>query len=105
MNLEALHRKLIKVAQATPPGDQVPYAFEKRILARLAERRAADLAGTWARALWRSAAACVAVMLVLGVWSFAASDRSTATTGSTENFDQQFENALLAGIDQSEEIW
>ena len=37
MNLAELERKLIAAARANPPSDRVPYAFEKRIMARLAE--------------------------------------------------------------------
>ena len=38
MNLAELERKLIAAARANPPSDRVPYAFEKRIMARLAAR-------------------------------------------------------------------
>ena len=58
MNLAELERKLIAAARANPPGDQVPYAFEKRILAHLATRPVADGWELWARALWRAAALC-----------------------------------------------
>ena len=50
MNLAELERKLIAAARANPPGDQVPYAFEKRILAHLATRPVADGWELWARA-------------------------------------------------------
>ena len=56
MNLAELERKLIAAARANPPSDRVPYAFEKRIMARLAARPVADGWALWARALWRAAA-------------------------------------------------
>ena len=58
MNIVELQRKLIAVARANPPGDRVPYAFEKRVMACLAARRALDRGAFWVRALWRGAAAC-----------------------------------------------
>ncbi len=70
MNLAELERKLIAAARANPPSDRVPYAFEKRILARLPARPLADGWELWGRALWRAAAPCVAIMLLLGAWSF-----------------------------------
>ena len=76
MNLAELERKLIAAARANPPSDRVPYAFEKRIMARLAARPMADDWELWARALWRAAAPCVAIMVLLGAWSFFAPQRS-----------------------------
>jgi len=72
MNLAQLERKLIAAGRAQPPDGRVPYAFEKRILARLAGRSVADRWELWARALWRAAAACAAITLLLGAWSFLA---------------------------------
>ena len=42
MNLAELQKKLIAAARADVPGDQVPYAFEKRVMALLASRVAPD---------------------------------------------------------------
>jgi hypothetical protein len=96
MNLAELERKLIATARNNPPGDHVPYAFEKRILARLTERPPMDLSGHWARALWRAAASCVAVTMLLAAWSFL----SPAERNSSKDLSQQFENTLLAAVDQ-----
>jgi len=90
LNLAELNRKLIAAARANPPSDQVPYAFEKRIIARLKAPVA-----LWSRALWRAAAPCVAVMLLLSAWSvFAPGAHSPAT-----DLSQDFENTLLAAAD------
>ena len=64
MNLETLRQQLLFIAHAHPPTDRVPYAFEKRILARLAQSPVLDLSALWARALWRAAAPCVALTLL-----------------------------------------
>ncbi len=98
MNLEQLQQKLIAAARNNPPGDHVPYAFEKRIIARLASRPVPDRWAQWAGALWRGAAACVAITLLFSAWSF----YSKTTAGPSTDLSQQFENTLLAGIDQDQ---
>jgi len=103
MNLEGLQRKLLSAARANPPGDRVPYAFEKRILARLKESTSVDVAALWARALWRAAAPCVAVTLLLGIWSFIG--RSHAAPKDNDEFAQHFEQTMLAAVNETEEAW
>jgi hypothetical protein len=98
MNLAELERKLIATARANPPIDRVPYAFEKRIMARLAARPVADDWALWARALWRAATPCVAIMLLLGAWSFFSSQSSTSAT----DVSQELEKTLLAAADQDQ---
>src|SRR5258707_13669391 len=94
MNLAELHRKFITAARAHPPSDQVPYAFEKRIMARLRSRPVLDEWALWARALWRAAAPCVAVMLLLSAWSFLAPGNTSGT-----DLPQAFDNTVLAAAD------
>lgn len=94
MNLVELERKLLAAARAHPPGGRVPYAFEKRIMARLGERPTADVSAFWARALWRAAVSCLAVVLLLSAWSVLAPARNSP------DFSQQFESTVLAAVDQ-----
>jgi hypothetical protein len=104
MNLAQLERKLIAAARANTPSDRVPYAFEKRIMARLAAQPARDEWALWARALWRAAAPCVAIMLLLGAWSFF----TPPSSPPTNDLAQQLENTLLAAVDQeqtTDSIW
>jgi hypothetical protein len=104
MNLAQLERKLIAAARANPPSDRVPYAFEKRIMARLAARPVVDDWALWAHALWRAAAPCVAIMLLLAAWSFYASRSSAPAT----DVSQELEQTLLAAVDQdqaTDSIW
>ena len=98
MNLTQLERKLIAAARANPPSDRVPYAFEKRIMARLAARPIMDDWALWARALWRAAAPCVAIMLLLGAWSLFAPQHSTPAN----DLSQDLEQTLLAAVDQDQ---
>ena len=69
MNLAELQKKLIAAARTNVPGDQVPYAFEKRITALLASRVAPDNLTLWVHGLWRAAVSCVAIALLLGAWA------------------------------------
>ena len=68
-NLAELHRKLIATARGIPADDRVPYAFEKRVMARLRASAPMDVLAAWSRALWRGAISCVVVTLLAGVWA------------------------------------
>jgi hypothetical protein len=96
MDLDKLHKKLITAAKATAPSDQVPYAFEKRIMARLTAPLAVDVWAVWGRWLWRAVTPCMSVMAGLGVWV-------VATTHPIEpespNLEQAIENTLLSSDD------
>jgi hypothetical protein len=93
MNLPELQRKLIAAARANPPADTVPYAFEKRILARLAAPPVFDPWGLWARGLSRAAAFCVLGALLCGAYSF------FAPVPNTDTLAQDVETALFAAVD------
>lgn len=97
MNIAELQKKLIAAARANAPGDEVPYAFEKRVTALLATRVAPDNLNLWVTGLWRAAVSCVAISLLLGAWAFF----SPATTAN--DLSQNFENTLLASVDQSDQ--
>jgi hypothetical protein len=99
MNHLELQRKLIAAARAHAPGDHVPYAFEKRVMALLASRGALDYFAFWARGLWRAAASCVAIALLLGAWVFF----SPAASATSADLSQSFESTLLASINPGDE--
>jgi anti-sigma-K factor RskA len=101
MNLVELQKKLLAAARAHPPGDAVPYAFEKRIVARLRARPAEDAGLWWGRALWRAAGACVAVSFLLGVWTYLPSNAAASST----SFSQDLEQTMLAAVDDADETW
>jgi hypothetical protein len=96
MRLAELEKKLIAAARAHPPSDQVPYVFEKRVMAGIASRPMADAWAQWAHELWRSAVACLAFMLLLGTISVFAPKSNTPAPG---DFSQEFEKTLLAALD------
>jgi len=98
MNLAELERKLIAAARSRPVSEAVPYAFEQRIMAHLRTRPTMDDWSLWARALWRAAGPCVGIMLLLGTWSFLAPVSATPAT----DLSQEFENTVLAAVDQEQ---
>ncbi len=84
-------------ARGQAADERVPYAFEKRVMARLKGSSAPDQWGLWANALWRGAAPCLALMLFLSAWSVLAPG---STNGSTGDLGQDFERTVLAAADQ-----
>ena len=104
MNTEELRKKLLAAARANSPGEHVPLAFEKRVLAHLTAKPALNITALWARALWRAAVPCVAVTVLLGAFSFMPTSTTTNSTNE-EDLSQTFEQTLLASSDQQEELW
>ena len=97
MNPAELQRKLIAAARANPPGDGVPYVFEKRVMALLAARLTNGHPVLWVRGLWQAAVSCVAIALMIGAWALF----NPATNGNAVDLSQSFESTLLAAVDQS----
>jgi len=98
MNTTELQRKLIAAARTENPSDQVPYAFEKRIMARLQHAAVIDTCAAWAAALWRAAVPCVGITLALTAWAFFA----TGPSSSTNDLSQDLDNTLLAAAVQDQ---
>jgi len=101
MNLTILEQKLIAAARHHPPGDQVPYAFERRIMARLAATHPLDGWALWGQALWRSAVSCMAMTLLCGAVLWCLEWRERRHT----DFSQQFETAVYLAAGQADESW
>ena len=100
MNLDELQKKLLAAARQNPPGDQVPYAFERRIMARLACTPCLDEWMAWVRPLWFGAGVCAAVAVFLSVWSF----EPDADQDLSAYFSQDIEQTILAPED-AENLW
>jgi hypothetical protein len=101
MNIAELQKKLLASARANPPSDDVPYAFEQRILAVLPSKPAFDILATWNRTLWQAAAPCVAVMLLLGAWTRFAQHKDSPL----ETLAADLESSLYLPFDNSTETW
>ena len=94
MNRQLLYEKLIRAARHYSPASQVPYAFEKRVMAHLGP----PLRDEWtsiARALCWSAGACCAIALGISIWVFG----FDAGRDSPGTFSSELEQTILASID------
>lgn len=90
-------QKLLAVARSIPPDNRVPYAFEKRIMACVAELAVlADPWAFWERGLVRAAGLCVVVTLLFAGVSFFVPARTAQLT-----LPQAVAQTLLAGVDTS----
>ena len=98
MNLAELQKKLTAAARLQKPDDRVPYVFEKRIMALIAERAVASGRMLWARGLWRAAVSCVVVAMVCGTVALFTPD----SYDGGNDLSQDFENTLLASVDQDD---
>jgi len=98
MNVNELQKKLIAAARVGAPDDRVPYAFEKRIMALIPAVPRTDSAALWVRGLWQAAVSCVAVAMLCGAWSFL-----SPAANSSDDLSQNFENTLLASVDQGDQ--
>jgi len=96
MKVDQLKHKLIAAARANPPADAVPYAFETRIMTRLDQLSPLDHWADWSQALWRAAAPCVAVAVLLGVWTAFSPDRAQVSM----DLSQQLENTVFVAVTQ-----
>lgn len=102
MNLNQLRDKLIAVAKKNSPGDHVPYAFEKRIMNRIATVPAPNPWALWAGPMWRAAISCMAITLLCAAWSLSMNRQAD----SQESFSQSFEAAVTAPPSQhAEDAW
>ena len=103
MKLDQLNQKLIAAARRNPPGDHVPYAFEKRIMAHLAGSPKPDTLGFWAQALFRAAIATAAITLLLGVGTtYLSTPKTPAGATAGAELSQEFQETLLASVDFNE---
>ena len=99
MNLTELQNKLLAAARRNPPDSQVPCAFEKRIMARLAAAPKPSEWLAWTRALWFGAAACVAVAVLASVWPVRTID------DDDDSFSAGVEQNILASVDDFDNVW
>jgi len=65
-------------------------------VARLPTRAASDFCSVWAAALWRAAAPCAAIMLLLGAWSWTG---QTPLPQVGSDWSQDFDNTVMAAAE------
>ena len=101
MNLDKLQQKLLHAARLHTPSDAVPYAFEKRIMARLSDANLADTRGSWIRALWGAAACSAAIAMLAGVLTLV----PLGGKNKSGDLEQEFETTVMAMVDEASESW
>ncbi len=101
MNIDELQKKLFAAARALPSCDHVPYAFEKRVMACLAAHPAADVWALWGRLLWRAAAPCVGIMIVLSAWTV----MTSRSSNSSEALAADFERTVWGPLTSLNDSW
>ena len=99
MNTNELQQKVLAAARAMPVSSHVPYAFEKRVMARLASESVIDIWSFWGALLWRAAAPCVGLMLVFVVWT------AVSNNIANDSLATDLENTVLAPLAQLDENW
>lgn len=92
--MEPLRQRLLAAARTDPPSDRVPYAFEKRIMARLAGRPIPDRWAAWGAFFWRALAPCCAVMILTGAGS-------AALDPAGDDLGTELDAVLLADLEPS----
>ena len=100
MNVSDLEKRFLAVARAHRPSEAVPYAFEKRVMARLANPPPLDLWGVWSHQFWRAAVSCLALTLLLGGFALYSN-----TIPAHVAFQSDIEDTMLAAIDQGGDNW
>ena len=98
MNLSELQKKLLSAARRNPPGEQVPYAFEKRVMACLTTTPRPSEWLAWSRSLWFGAAASVVVALLASVWPAQAND------DEDDSFSEGVEQSILVTVDDIDNV-
>ena len=97
MDSNAFYKKLVVVARKAPPSEAVPYAFEKRIMARVGSRLKLDAWALWSQSLWRAALMCGLVSIAMGAWCYTSISRDN----SSQAVSLAFEKTVFAPIDQA----
>jgi hypothetical protein len=98
MNSQHLQKKLIAVARATPADSRVPYAFQKRVMARIKSAQA-DVWSLWSTLMWRAAVPCLCVMVLTGAFS------RFGIISTADHEPGELETALMAPIAADSESW
>ena len=103
MSVERLRERILAAARQDQPKDAVPYAFEKRVMARIEPTSVqTNLWAVWNRVLWRVAAPCVGLTLLLSAWSFLSEEEGRSTSYTLAD---DLERVVYAPFDDVEDVW
>ncbi len=103
MSLDSLSQRLVATARAHPPSEEVPYAFGKRVMARLLAggARALDPWLQLTRGLWRAVVPCCTTAALIIAWSWQMDPSRFETSGAAED---DLEVAVVDSIDLNDSV-
>jgi hypothetical protein len=107
--------RFLKFARNLPGNEHVPYAFEKRIMARIRELLTPAPLAFCSRMLWRAVVPCFGVMILAALFSTkeptaafidqATFDPAETMTETVDSESTDFETVMLASFDDLENTW
>jgi hypothetical protein len=71
MNLEKALSRLLALAKARKPSEDVPYAFEKRVMSHILSAGRIEKVSDYISVLWKAAGSCACIMIFTLVVSYA----------------------------------
>lgn len=104
-NPDQLREALTAAARRVPPSGQVPYAFEKRVMAHVLAmpRREISSLAKWTTAFWRAGLSGAALATVLLVVDGVVSDPGMGADGTLAR--DAIEQTLMASAESTGEPW
>ena len=101
--IDVILDEMLAKTRGMPADNQVPYAFEKRIMAHIKEAPEAS-ANLWellGHSLWRAVVPCLAVMVLVAVWMKAPGETAGTTSPKAEVsiVDEGLESLVIHAID------
>lgn len=104
MKLEGLRQKLIRAAREEAMSEEVPYAFEQRILHAIRRAPVRDPFLPWIAGLWRAAFCSLAIAAAAGTWHWGQTEESTSDNDIAAIADADLlEVAVLGDLPDSED--
>ena len=103
MNPDPLSKQLLAAARQAPERTDVPWGFEKRVMANLRTREVWDPLSLWSVGLWRAALGCSALAACLTLLNWASPDRVNTEDGGANRSDA-LEFWLTINFDSGTEI-
>ncbi|HTH47989.1 MAG TPA: hypothetical protein VMB21_10790 [Candidatus Limnocylindria bacterium] len=104
MNYDQLQQSLLQVARQDVPSEQVPYAFESRIMARLVSAPV-DVLTEWTAAFWRMALSSLAVAAVASIINFSTPTVVSDESGVAEVAAADLDTFTATAVEVPSETW
>ena len=105
MDIDRLQTELLRAARADRPSDRVPLAFERRVMARLADRIRRDPWSEWTAACWRAAMSGGAIALLAVAVNWATPGSVNDLTEDPELFAVADSAPAAAADEPAQDLW